>query len=157
MNALLMNVILALTWAAVTGAFTAGNLLLGFVLSFAVILVTRQIIGVPRYGRRTRQVFALASFFIWELIKANVRVAYDVITPGYQIRPGVVGIPLDVKTDAEITLLANLITLTPGTLSLDVSADRKVLYIHAMYLTDAETLRRQIKQGFERRIIEVMR
>ena len=157
MNALLMNIILALTWAAVTGTFTAGNLLAGFGLGFGVMLITRQIIGVPGYGYRTQQVLGLAGFFIWELIKANLRVAYDVLTPGYQIRPGVVAIPLDVKTDAEITLLANLITLTPGTLSLDVSVDRRVLYIHAIYLDDPETLRRQIKQGFERRIIEVLR
>jgi len=157
MNALLLNIILAITWAAVTGTFTAGNLVAGFGLSFLVILVTRQIIGVPSYGHRMAQAIGLAAFFCWELIKANLRVAYDVLTPGYRIRPGVVAIPLDVKTDAEITMLANLITLTPGTLSLDVSVDRRVLYIHAMYIDDPEALRRQIKQGFERRIIEVLR
>jgi multicomponent Na+:H+ antiporter subunit E len=75
------------------------------------------------------------------------------------MRPGVVAIPLDARTDAEITLLANLITLTPGTLSLDVSSDRRMLYIHVMYIDndDLEEVRRKIKAGFERRVLEVLR
>jgi multicomponent Na+:H+ antiporter subunit E len=74
------------------------------------------------------------------------------------MHPGVIAVPLDARTDAEITLLANLITLTPGTLSIDVSADRKVLYIHTMDLGDDPVrFRREIKEGFERRLLEVMR
>jgi multicomponent Na+:H+ antiporter subunit E len=75
------------------------------------------------------------------------------------MRPGVIAIPLNARTDVEITLLANLITLTPGTLSLDVSADRSVLYIHVMYIDndDIDAVRRKIKEGFERRILEVLR
>jgi multicomponent Na+:H+ antiporter subunit E len=104
------------------------------------------------------QLVSFLLFFIWELILANLRVAYDVLTPRLHMRPGVIDIPLDVKTGAEITLLANLLSLTPGTLSLDVSEDRKTLYIHAMYIdTDAEAIRRRIKRGFERRVIELMR
>jgi multicomponent Na+:H+ antiporter subunit E len=68
-----------------------------------------------------------------------------------------VAIPLDVETDVEITLLANLITLTPGTLSMDISDDRKVLYVHAMYVDDPEALRAEIKNGFERRVLEMLR
>ncbi len=157
MNAFLMNIILALMWAAVSGSFTGRSLLFGFGVGFLIMVITRQVIGVPTYGTRTLRALGLVAFFFWELIKATLRVAYDVLTPGLQIRPGVIAIPLDVKTDAEITLLANLITLTPGTLSLDVSTDRRVLYIHAMYMHDPEAIRRQIKQGFERRVIEVLR
>jgi multicomponent Na+:H+ antiporter subunit E len=112
---------------------------------------------VPRYWTRVRQAVGLFFFFIWELLVANLRVAYDVITPRHRMRPGVIAIPLDAHTDAEITILSNMITLTPGTLSLDVSADRKVLYIHAMYIDDIESTRLKIKNGFERRLLEVMR
>jgi multicomponent Na+:H+ antiporter subunit E len=70
-------------------------------------------------------------------------------------RPGIVAIPLDVEGDAAIVLLANLITLTPGAFSLDVSGDRRVLFIHTLYADDA--FRREIKEGFERRVIEVLR
>ena len=68
-----------------------------------------------------------------------------------------VGVPLDATTDAEIALLANLVTLTPGTLSLDVSADRRVLYVHGMFVDDPDELRRAVKQGFERRVLELLR
>jgi multicomponent Na+:H+ antiporter subunit E len=69
----------------------------------------------------------------------------------------VIGVPLAARTDLEITVLSSMISLTPGTLSLDVSADRKMLYIHAMYLDDVEAARRKIKDGFERRVLEVLR
>jgi multicomponent Na+:H+ antiporter subunit E len=68
-----------------------------------------------------------------------------------------VAIPLEARTDFEILFLANLITLTPGTLSLDVSADRKVLYVHAMFLEDRDGFRKQMKDGMERRLLEVLR
>jgi len=68
-----------------------------------------------------------------------------------------VAVPLDARSDMEITLLANLITLTPGTLSLDVSDDRSVLYVHGMFVEDAQLMREQIKNGFERRVLELLR
>lgn len=102
-------------------------------------------------------VIELTLFFLWELILANLRVAHDVLTPKHYKRPGVVAIPLDARTNAEITLLACLITLTPGTLSLEVSQDRRVLYVHDMFIDDPDEVRRSIKAGFERRLLEVMR
>jgi len=71
------------------------------------------------------------------------------------MKPGIIGVPLDVTSDGEITMLANLITLTPGTLSLDVSADKKVLYVYSMYITNREDFIKGIKNGFEKRIIEL--
>ncbi len=75
------------------------------------------------------------------------------------ICPGVVAVPLDAKTDIEITLLACLITLTPGSVSLDLSEDRKTLFVHAMYIDnqDVEAYRRSIKEGLERRVLELLR
>ena len=77
--------------------------------------------------------------------------------PGGRLRPAIVAVPLAVDRDAEIALLANLITLTPGTLSLDVSPDRRTLYVHAMATNALTYLRREIQEGFERRILEVFR
>ena len=73
--------------------------------------------------------------------------------------PGVVAIPLDARTDAEIALLANLITLTPGSVTLDISEDRRVLYVHAMYIDggDVEAYRKSVKEGLERRVLELLR
>lgn len=131
--------------------------MLGFVLGFVVVVFGQRAAGSSGYGHKVILVIRFALFFIYELFMANLRVAYDVVTPSQYMRPGVVAIPLSVKTDTEITLLANLISLTPGTLSLDVSDDKSVLYIHAMFVDDPDELRHEIKAGFERRVIEVMR
>lgn len=106
---------------------------------------------------KIRQIVGFTLFFAWEIVLASLRVAHDVVTPPTYMRPGVIGIRLDAKTDAEITWLANLITLTPGTLSLDVSDDRGVLYIHVAFLDDRDRTERDIKQRLERRLLELMR
>lgn len=157
MNAFRWNILLALTWSTMTGQFTLTNVAVGFVVSYLVLWFTQPVIGKSSYFVKVYQVIGLGLFFIWELILANLRVAYDVLTPAHRSKPGVIAIPLDAETDAEITILANLITLTPGTLSLDISADRKVLYIHAMFIEDPEALRKGIKDGLERRVLEVLR
>lgn len=165
MSVFLWNILLALVWVGLNGEFTIGNFIVGFALGFPILFFTRRgTIGGTGgkssgrgYGRKAWKVIGLLLFFIKELIVANLRVAYDVLTLGYRMRPGILAVPLDVRTDFEITLLANLITLTPGTLSLDVSHDRRTLYIHAMYADDPEAVKLSIKHGFERRILEVMR
>jgi multicomponent Na+:H+ antiporter subunit E len=157
MNALLGNLLLALAWVAATGVFSFNNLLVGFILGSVVLYVSRRAIGSPRYFNKMGKVISLMAFFVWELVLANLRVAHDVLTPRHHMRPGVIAVPLAAKSDNEITMLSNLLTLTPGTLSLDVSADRKVLYVHAMYIDDADEVRRKIKEGFERRVLEVLR
>lgn len=157
MNGLLLNIILALAWAALTGDFSPGTFGFGFALGFLVLLFSQRIVGAPAYAKKVWQVVGLFGFFVKELVVANLRVALDVLTPGYSMRPGVVAVPLDAKTDAEITLLANLITLTPGTVSLDVSSDRSLLFVHAMFIDEPDQVRAQIKNGFERRVLEVLR
>lgn len=156
MNVFVLNLFLALIWAAATADFQPVNLLMGFGLGFIIIYFYQRVGGQVDYAQNSWRIVAFVGFFIKELFKANLRVALDVVTPSHDMRPGVIAIPLSVKTDAQITLLANVISLTPGTLSLDVSDDRSVLYIHAMYVDDPDELRHEIKAGFERRILEVM-
>ena len=154
----LWNLLLALTWMIATGRFTVGDLCLGLVFGYLILLLGRRAIGPSDYFGKVPQVGRFAIFYLWQLILANLRVAYDVATPTHYMRPGVIAVPLDAKSDAEITLLANLITLTPGTLSLDLSEDRRVLYVHVMYIgNDVEQARGQIKEGLERRVLQVLR
>jgi multicomponent Na+:H+ antiporter subunit E len=153
----LWNLMLALTWAALTGDFHLQNVFIGFLLGYLVLYMVRNVVGSPRYAERMGKAIGFAFYFLWEMLLANLKVAYDVLTPTHHMRPGVIAIPLDARTDFEITILANLITLTPGTMSLDVSTDRRVLYIHAMYVDDPDELRRKIKHGFERRLLELTR
>lgn len=151
----LLNILLALVWIILTGQFNPVNFVSGFVLGYLLLWLVQRVLGPSNYFKKVYQVIGFVLFFIWALIRANLRVAYEVVTPPHTMRPGIVAVPLEVKTDAAITLLANLISLTPGTLSLDVSADRRVIYVHTMYVDDVEEFRREIKEGFERRVLEV--
>lgn len=155
---LLLNVLLALAWVALTGQFTPVNLAFGFALGYVMLWIAQRAGKPLAYFNKVRQMLGFVAFFIWEMVKANLEVTYYVLASHRKMRPGVIAVPLDVRTDTEITLLANLITLTPGTLSLDVSADRRVMYIHSVTLGDeTDRFRRQIKEGFERRVLEVLR
>jgi multicomponent Na+:H+ antiporter subunit E len=156
-NGLLWNILLALAWTAVTGTFTIANLVLGFFIGFGILFLVRSIAGIPNYFIEVRQVLGLLAYLLWELMLANLRVAWDVITPTFHMRPGIIAVPLDAETDAEITLLGNMITLTPGSMTMDVSSDRKVLYVHAMYVDEPETVTDDVKQGFERRLLDILR
>ena len=100
---------------------------------------------------RTVHAAELVAFFMWEILLANFRVAADVLF-GNRIEPAVVGIPLDVTSDGEILLLAMVINITPGSVTIDLSEDRRTLYVHVMHMKDADETRREIKNGFERRI-----
>jgi multicomponent Na+:H+ antiporter subunit E len=153
----LSNLLLSFIWIAITGAFTFENFVFGFALSFFLLWIITINRSENKYFSRGPKIISFVFFFIYELIKANLQVAYDVITPKHFMKPGIVKIPLDATSDLEITLLANLITLTPGTLSLDVSEDRKVLYVHAMYIHDKDEFIGSIKNGFEKRLLEILR
>jgi len=155
---LLLNVLLALVWMALTGQFTPPNFAVGFVLSYLLLWLVQEDASRSSYFRKARQVIGFVFFVLRELVKANVQVASEVLTIRKKMHPGVVAIPLDARTEVEITVLSNLVTLTPGSLSLDVSADRRVLYLHTMYGgDDPDRLREEIKTKFERRVLEVLR
>ena len=156
---LLANLLLALTWAALQGEFSLANLAIGLVLGYLVLvfLVKGGVLGHTRYVGHVPKVVGLVGFFLWELIRANARVAFDVGTPRYGMRPGIIAVPLDATRDAEILVLSMLVNLTPGSVALDVSPDRRVLYVHVMYITTPEEARAEIKSGFERRALEIFR
>ncbi|HKJ48780.1 MAG TPA: Na+/H+ antiporter subunit E [Christiangramia sp.] len=155
-NQFLSNILLTFVWVALTGDFSVENYIFGFFLNFHILWLISVKRNRSKYFFIVPKVIILLLFFLYELIKANLEVAYEVITPKLNMTPGIVMVPLDVKSDIGITVLANMISLTPGTLSLDVSNDKKVLFVHAMYIKDKEKFIRSIKNGFERRIMEVL-
>lgn len=149
-----VNLLMAIVWAAITGSASLHNLIFGFVLSMLALgLIREQINGTGYIGRALR-IASLAWLFFVELAKSAWKVALMVVSPRLEIKPGIFAFPLTVTRDFEITLLANLITLTPGTLSVDVSDDKKTLYVHAIDCADPEGARRDIAEGFERKILE---
>lgn len=158
MQMFITNILLSMLWALLTGNVSEGNLALGFLLGYGALWLLYPATGkTSSYFQKTLQSIRFILFFTKELIVSSWRVATDVIKPLPRMRPGVIGIPLDAETDLEITLLANVISLTPGTLSLEVSKDRKILYIHAMYVLNPDDLRKEIKEGLEHRLLELLR
>lgn len=76
------------------------------------------------------------ALFLWECIKANIDVAYRVIRPDLPIRPGTIKVKTGLKSDTGLTFLANSITLTPGTTTVDIDKDNGFVYIHWLYVKD---------------------
>jgi len=156
-NQLLLNILLALAWMLLTGELSVENFIEGLIIGYIILWISKSALGGTKYFKKIPKAISFFFYFIKELIVANMKVAFDIITPKDYMKPGIVAVPLDAETDMEITLLANLITLTPGTLSLDVSKDKKVLYIHTLYLDDIENFRSEIKNEMEKRLLEVLR
>ena len=159
MNFALLVLVLALAWAAITGVFSLLNLLLGGAIGAAALWLIRSRVAPPTLFIRFRRIVSLAILFFYELAHSALRVAALVVSPNIKARlnPAIIAFPLTAKSDYEITLLANLITLTPGTLSVDVSEDRKYIYVHAIDAPNREELIRDIATGFEAKIIEVFK
>ena len=148
--------LLALAWMALTGDWSLPALAFSGALGWLLLRLARPLGGEGFRRVRLARLPGFLLYFLKEVVVANLKVAAAVIAPRGRLRPAIVAVPLELERDAEIALLANLITLTPGTLSLDVSADRKTLYVHCLVVDDPEATVRSIKDGFERRVLGVL-
>jgi len=151
------NLILAALWALFFGGFTWLTILSGLAVGYGVLWLLQPLTGMKsRYFRRVWYWIKLIVMFHYELVVSSIDVLWDVLTPTHRARPAIIDVPLDVKTDAGILLVTNLISLTPGTLSLDVSADRKTLKVHAMFADDPAAVSHQLKSGMEKWVIDAV-
>ena len=153
----LMNLLLSFIWVALTGSMYYTNFLFGFLIGFVILWIMSRNDGDRRYFYKVPRIISFIFYFLYQMIKANIQVAYDVMTPRYFMRPGIVRYPINAKTDMEINLLSMMISLTPGTLILDISEDKKTMYIHVMYMENPEKFVRETKTGLERRLLEALR
>ncbi|WP_227376452.1 Na+/H+ antiporter subunit E [Haladaptatus halobius] len=131
------GVVLKLT--AILGEFLIG-LAVGLLIAFAFQRFYAAETNVVRNLRATPYAVLYVGVFLKELATANVDVAYRVLAPGMPIKPGVVVVPLRVQTDAAITTIANSITLTPGTLTMDYDEEKNALYVHSIDARDPESV-----------------
>lgn len=155
---LLANILLALAWAALQGELSLQQLVFGYVLGYLTLWgLARGGVVLTGYPDKVRAVFSLVAFMAREFIVANVKMTMDVIGPARRIRPGIVRVPLDAESDLEILLLSTLVNLTPGSIAVDVASDKKALFVHVMHVTSVEAARAEIKTGFERRVIDLLR
>jgi multicomponent Na+:H+ antiporter subunit E len=145
--------LLAAAWVALTGDLTWPNALVGVALGVLLVRVVPPRRPLRLAGlRRLPQVAALLVWFLGQLGLANLRVVALVLRPRPGLRPGILAVPVDLPEDWQVALLANLITLTPGTLTVDVTGDGRTLFVHFLHLEDPERERRALREGFERRV-----
>ena len=146
-----------IVWCLFTWVPDGGNLLAGVVVASIVgFMMGDLVIQRPHLLRHPRRyiyfLFHYVPVFLWEVLKANIDVAYRVIHPQLPIKPGIVKVETSLQSDIACTLLANSITLTPGTLSVDIDKDNSVLYVHWIDVRsrDIETATRIIVDRFEK-------
>lgn len=100
--------------------------------------------------------FSFLLFYVLEVVKSNLRLAHDVLTPRHRMRPVILSIDVSGMTDRQLLFMANLITMTPGTLGLDLSEDHSRFYIHAMYIDqEMKELSMALEQNYGRRVQRV--
>ncbi|WP_203363153.1 Na+/H+ antiporter subunit E [Bacillus sp. REN10] len=154
---ILLNFFLAFLWMFLQVSFSSSTFIVGYLLGLILMYGMRRFFKHEFYMRRVWAVIYLTLLFFKELILANVDVLKVILKPKLDIQPGIFALPTELKSDWEITLLANLITLTPGTLVIDISDDNKVLYVHAIDVPDVQDAIDGIKNSFEKAIMEVSR
>lgn len=138
---LVWNVILAFAWFFLSGNFSMASFIVGLIFGyFCLFLAQSQIPSIQGYAGRIAAIISFIIFFFSELVKSNIAVAKAVINPAATMEPGVVAVPLSTDNNAAITLMANFITITPGTISMDVSGDKSTIYIHALDCSDPQDI-----------------
>jgi multicomponent Na+:H+ antiporter subunit E len=134
---------LVVVWVALWGEASVANLLSGLLVA-GVLLALRPEAPTRRGRLRPIAVARFFAYFLWKLVESSVVVAWEVVTPRSHVREGIVAVPLRGPSDALITVVADSITLTPGTLTLDVQRDPTVLFLHLLHLKDVEAVRREV-------------
>lgn len=145
-NKFLLNLFLAVSFVALAGDVSFLTLLTGLVIGLLVVTLIARGDGRSGYLRRLLGLIRFGAYFVFILIKANLQVAREILTPGFSMTPRIIRYPVVGLSDVQKTTLANAITLTPGTLSADIDDLGANLYIHCMYAQDREAAVSELDQ-----------
>lgn len=156
MKKILVHIFLALSWLLLSpGSLTSSNFLLGIAVGFLIISLFGFIKRDFSYPIKWIIFIRFSLFVFWDILVSNIRVAREVLTPKALCRPGIIAIPILFRNPVEITVLASIISITPGTLTLDVSSDRRHLYMHTMFIDDIDKIKKEIIKQYETRLIRL--
>lgn len=155
----LLNLLLSLVWVALTGHLNYPNFLFGFFIGFAIlwVLAKADTLNNKDYFSRVPKLLLFTLFFFYDMLRANVEVTIEIMSPKFKMKPGIIAYEHRLKSDFEITMLTNLIALTPGTMVLKISPDKKYLFIHSFNLQDKQRFVERMRNGLEKKLIEVIR
>jgi multicomponent Na+:H+ antiporter subunit E len=147
MNWFLAHLLFSFLWAALLGSYDFLTLLSGFAIGYGLLRMTLNGPTTP-YRRRVLAVGRFFIFYLKEILSSNLRIARDVIRQKPSISPGIVAVNVEPLSPRSAVLVANLITMTPGTLSLDLSEDGRWLYVHCLYLDDPDAVRQSMEKDY---------
>ena len=148
-------VLLFVVWLLLTNSFTLGNILLAVFLAWGIAFLISGLQSDTAKVKKPLKAFKYVLVLLGDIFVSNLVVAKQVLGPMHQLQPGFIAIPLDLKESLPITLLASTISLTPGTVSTEISTDLKTLYVHALHVTDEQALILSIKQRYEAPLKEI--
>ncbi len=151
-----LTLLLAVVWVILQNDLSAGMAVFGLILGIIITKLTAVWWPERPNGIRLGKMMTYAAIVLWDIVVANIEVAWIVLTvPNTKLRPAWVVIPLDLRQPEAITILAGTITLTPGTVSADLSDEGHSLLVHALHTEDPDAVRDEIKDRYERRLKEI--
>lgn len=156
MKRIVLFIVLLIFWMLITFSLDVTNIIVGVVAAALTTFIFGKyfVNSMYKFFQPSRYFWGLVYIFIftWEVLKANFDVAYRVLHPAMPIKPGIVKVPLEVKSDIARTMLANSITMTPGTITVDIIGDN--LFVHWIYVKseDPEIYAREVSGRFEKYI-----
>lgn len=153
----LSNLLLTIIWVLATGTFSEENFIFGFLISFCILYIITINSEDRKYFTILPKLVSFLLFMSWEIIKANLVTVKESLYAKSKLEPAVVAVPLTVISDIEITMLATMVSVTPGTLVMDISDDKKVMYIHVMHMTNKQDFIDEVKNKFEKRLLDILR
>jgi multicomponent K+:H+ antiporter subunit E len=149
------SLLLFVIWLLVNNTVAPGHLLLATFLAIVIPLMTAGMQTPQPKFRRPLLTVKYILMVLWDIIVANLEVALLVLGPSKKLVPAFIAVPLDIQHEFPITILASTVSLTPGTVSAEISEDRQWLYVHVLHLSNKDQLIASIKQRYEQPLKEI--
>lgn len=153
---LLVNIFIAFLWTLFTDKWSSLTFLVGYLIGLGVVFIMRRFFPTPFYLNKVLAIMKFVYVLIREMISSGIFIMRQVVSPRVTFIPGIFSVKTKLKGNVEITILSLLITLTPGSVVMEISED-DVLYIHAMDISDAKSMILKSIRSFEKAIMEVTR
>ena len=150
-----LSAFLFVMWLALVDSIAAGSLVMAAVLAFTIPFFTRSYWPERPRVKRWGALLRFLPVFFWDVLVANIQVAWRIVKVWGTLHPRWLVIPLDIRNPVSITTLANVISLTPGTVSAEVGPDRDTLLVHALDAPDEQAAIDFIKRRYEAPIREI--
>lgn len=154
---ILLNFMIAFLWMFLNNDWMASGFIVGYLLGIAILFGLRRFFNERLYLGKGWALIKLAVLLLRELVVSSYVVVKAVLRPKLDIRPAILMYTTELKSDWEVAVLITLLCLIPGSVVLEVSKDNRTLYIHAMDIRDAEQFKDNIRNTYERAILEVSR